>query len=305
MLAQADRLFADVARADLSRNSMNDAELDAAIQQAVYEDGPVVESRQRYLAARDHGERTFDEAVADAAARRPAAVVARSDEDAGQRAERDAAVTGALGFVSRIYVSLRTMQILGQLLKNFPGGLTGDQKARITEAVYGVALRTLGAVHTLMREHPEDHAYVLVEALRQAHPDLSSDDLVAEARTTRYWQIYQTALGITQRTAADVGNPMLDPVFEDIEVADPVPAIRLISMAIRLDRATAFPKKQIEDLYGELQNNPLALRVLRGLVVTHFHLFNVDHDIKQSICSTLEIAYTPPLPRSRRRLIAR
>jgi hypothetical protein len=225
---------------------------------------------------------------------------ARAERDA----EREAGMAEILAFVSRIYVSFRTMQILGQLLKNFPGTLGGDQKERLARAVYGVALRTLGAVQQLLRASPEEHVQMVMDALREEDADLSVNELADAARRTVQWQWFQMALGVTQRAAADVGHPILDPVFDDIEAADPVAAIRLISSAIQLDRAGRFPEERVRELAAKFRSNPLALGVLRSLVVTHFHLFDVDRDKKQSICALLDIQYKPALPRSRRRLIA-
>lgn len=286
MLARAEALFQDVPRADLSRDSVDMPAIDDAIHGVVYVDTPVAESRQQFLKRLDDEENSSAETITN-----------------GRDSERDIEVGHALGFVSKIYVSFRTMQILGQLLKNFPGTLSGDQKDRITRAVYGVALRTLGAVQQLFRTNPDEHAEFLVSTFRREHPDLSADDLVDAVRATVYWQLYQTAFGVTQRTAGDVGSNLLDPVFNDIEKDDPVPAIRLISSAIRLDRAGSFPEDRVRELAGEFKTNPLALRVLRGLVITHFHLFEVDREIKQRTCKLLNIEYKPSLPRSRRRLI--
>jgi hypothetical protein len=160
-------------------------------------------------------------------------------------------------------------------------------------------------VHQLYRDRPEEHAQALVEALREKHPDLSTVKLYDAVRRTVYWQFYQTSLAVTQRLAADVGAPLLDLVFNGIEEQDPVPAIRLISSAIRLDRTGRFPEERIRDLAVEFANNPLALRVLSGLVVAHFHLFDVPRDVRERVCGLLDIDLRPQLATSRRRLIAR
>jgi hypothetical protein len=101
----------------------------------------------------------------------------------------------------------------------------------------------------------------------------------------------------------DVGTPLLKPIFEDVEQADPVPAIRLITLALKLDRARKFPEQATRTVHEELGKNPLAHRVLMGLVMTHFHLFDVPHATKQSICALLGIDYRPMLPKSKTRMV--
>ena len=51
-------------------------------------------------------------------------------------------------------------------------------------------------------------------------------------------------------------------------------------------------------------DNPLALRILIGLVVGHFHLFEVPREVRERVCGLLQIEFRPQLPGSRRRLIA-
>ncbi len=288
MLQHADSLFAGVARADLKPDSAPLRGFETALRNAAYQDGPIDESRQRLLAQRDDLEQARESVEIEGLLRE----------------ERDSDMREVQSFVGRIYVSLRTMQILGQLLKNFPGTLGGDQKERLARAVYGVALRTLGAVQELFRAHPEDYVDMLIEALRAEDGDLSKVDLANAARLTLQEQWFRMALGVTQRTAADVGNPILDPVFEHIENTDPVPVIQLISSAIRLDRAGRFPEQRVQQLAVHFKSNPLALGILRSLVVKHFHLFDVERTTKQRICAMLDIKYLPSAPRSRRRLIS-
>jgi hypothetical protein len=285
MIAQAEKLFLDGDATDLTLAETEVPSLEAALRHATYEERSIDESREHYLAVLD--------------GQQAAAV------DAQARTERSTEVRELSLLMDRVYEGFRTMQILGQLLKNFPGTLDASQKHRITLAVYGVALRMLGFIHKFFREHSEETVRSVIDAIRFQHPDMGHEDVAERARDVVYWYIYASAFGMVQRVAQNVGSPLLEPIFDAIEEAHHTPAIRLISAAIKLDRAAGFPQDYVEELSSDLHRNPLALRVLRGLVVTHFHLFDVKPSIKQSVCELLKITYRPALfeTQSRMRLL--
>lgn len=270
MLEQAERVFADAPRATLSRDTFETASWSDLVSDAVYEERPIRESREHFLAALDRAR----------------------GEDEVARKERSADVEAASAMIARILEAFRTMQILGQILRNFPGTLNRQQKLRITNAIYGVSLRTLGSIQELFRSGGEDAARAVVATMRDQHPELSERQLVERALDVLYWYFFIAALGLTQRTAANVGSLRLAPIFDEIERTDPLVAIRLISIAIKLQRH-GFPEREVLALGEEFQRNPLALRILNALVVTHLHLFDVPRDVKLRVCSKLGISIRP------------
>jgi hypothetical protein len=298
MLAQADSLFADSPAASLSSRELELEGLDESLRGAAYEERSIGEARRQFLERLDAapGESATGEGLAPEATP-PAAQVG------DVREERDAAVRSVVDISNRIAKSFRTMQILGQLLKNFPGTLTGSQKERITQSVYGVARRTLGFIQRYVIENRDAVAATIVDGLRNQYPDMSTTDLVLAARTSLHWQLYMVSYSMVQRTASDVEAPLLDPVFRAISISEPIPVIKLITLALSLHRAGTFPDGEVRGLYQELERNPLGRRVMRSLVITHFHLFDVKREAKQSICSLLEIDYRPLSPGSRTRMV--
>ncbi len=292
MLEQAATLFAESLPADLSTGSTRLPQLEEALASVAYVDRSSADGRREYLTALDR-EDLDSIGGSDVATERLDA----------RRIERDAALQSVVDVMTRLSVAFRTMKILGQVLKNFPGTLTGDQKDRITRAVYGVGRRVLGYVHKLLQDSPHELAEEVVAAVRHRHPELSGNDLVLAAQNAAYWQIYITAYSMVQRTASDVGTPLLDPVFSDIAKLSPLPAVELITMAIRLQRAAGLSEPEVRSLYDRLDRNGLGQRVLRSLVVTHLHLFDVRREVRQSICSQLNIPFVPLLPDAPTRML--
>src|SRR5207249_372287 len=49
--------------------------------------------------------------------------------------------------------AFKTIQILGQVLKNFSGSLRGEPKRKLVEECYGLGLRVLASIFELAEEH--------------------------------------------------------------------------------------------------------------------------------------------------------
>jgi hypothetical protein len=304
MLAQAARVFSDIPIATLDSATISIPDLATVIHSAIYVERPVLESRRQFLEALDAN--PMDEQ--EARPRRPHAngIVlvqpldscreARLSEnpanhvDAGREA-RNAEVAELNAFLDRMLAAFRTMQILGQLLKNFPGTLKASQKLRVTRATYDVGLRLLSALHRLFSVHRDGIIDDIVATLRNAHPDLNHNKLQTRALDTIGWYVYVASYGIVQRTAVSVGTPHLVPIFEQLQTEDPTPAIRLITIALELDRVGGFSLERIAALSAAFAKNPIALRVLNTLVLTHFYLFDVARETKQEVCAMLGIEY--------------
>lgn len=315
MLAQAERVFGEFKAATLEKDSIALPGLSSTVYQAVYHERPVSESRRLYLEA-------LDANPIDSPPRRPSLARGHS----GRRAEypsdsisketslvgtghalpsetettrdateerdaRDAELADFTAYIDRMLSAFRTLQILGQLLKNHPGTLKAAQKRRIGRVAYDVGLRLLSSVYEIATSRTPEIVEDIVETIRDAHPDLSQERLQERALDAVSWYIYIASYGTIQRVAANVGTPLLAPIFEYLETETPTPAVRLITAALELDRASGFSPDRILALSVSLADNPLARRVLSTLVLTHFHLFDVSREMKQRVCARLGIDY--------------
>ena len=294
MLEQAARVFREAREATLAVEEIVIPDLEDALRDAVLEDRPIHEARAAYLEQMDAAEQAALVATA-----------ASSGADALAKAERTADVATLETLVSRMYTAFRTMQILGQLLKNFPGTLDAEKKLRVARTTYGVGLRVLGTLQGLLQDRTDDTIRGLVELIRDQHPDMSDDKLMDRARNSLGYFHYVAAFGTTQRIAASVGSPLLQPIFERINADSPTPAIKLITVALDLDRADRFPEDRVLSLSKEMAKNPIAMRMLKGLVITHFHLFDEPMAVRQRICSVLKIDFKqlPPQVQQRAKLL--
>lgn len=72
--------------------------------------------------------------------------------------------------------AMKSLQILGQILKNFPGSLEGAAKVQIARECYGLGLRSLSMVLDLVRSNEEGVLELIMASLRDQHPGFTEPE---------------------------------------------------------------------------------------------------------------------------------
>jgi len=187
---------------------------------------------------------------------------------------------------------MKTIQILGQLLKNFPGSLPAQQKSALTTACYELSLRSLGAIFAAIKDASEEILDDFVEYLKTKQRDETpTQKLVERAKrdVNRFARL--VAYVVVKKVSHSVGSSALTQTYKRVLDNDPSDAKRLIDASIKLDHKASFPDREMEKLGELLESNPFAMFLLRQLVVTHLYMFKVDLDKKQRVCAALNIPY--------------
>ena len=266
VLKDARMSFADTAPADLERDVEFVSDVDESVAKTVYIERDVKKARREVLERLDENEEQEEE----------------TSNDSEQLVQ---------DYASRIRAAYSYLQILGQIIKNFPGSLPGALKKSITVECYGLGLRTLGALLSLMAASKTELVQMIVDALRGVDPDLTDRELSKRARQTLFGLAYLASYGTVRRISQAVGSPNLFETYQAVLADTSTAAHALIHCSLQLDQHTVFPQDQILDLGIRFESNALVKVVLRNLVVNHFYLFPVPFDVKQRICEKLGIPY--------------
>jgi hypothetical protein len=189
-------------------------------------------------------------------------------------------------------VAMKTIQILGQMLKNFPGSLPAEQKSALTTECYELGLRSLGALFAAVKEASEQIVDAIVDYLRTNQRDQAATGQLVErvkGDVNRFARL--VAYVVVKNVSHSVGSSALTQTYKRVLENDPSDAKRLIDASIKLDHAADFPDREMAKLGEALESNPFAMFLLRHLVVTHLYMFKVDLDKKQRVCAALNIPY--------------
>lgn len=207
------------------------------------------------------------------------------------RDDLDEEYSQAARWMSELGAAFKGMQILGQVLKNFPGSLKADPKLEIANECYGLGLRALASMLAALEHHHDGFLDWLRDGYREEFPYATEEDLTKQARQSLAGLTRLGAYGAVQRIASAVGSRDLMETFRKLRDRYDSSAGRLIDMAIRLDQLENFPKRELTRLGDDLGERSVPHSVLCMLTIRHLHLFEVTYPEKQAVCDKLKIPY--------------
>ena len=195
--------------------------------------------------------------------------------------------------VIRLNEAFKTIQIMGQVLRNFPGSLDGDIKLAIAKESYLLGLRVLGFFCGLVSSNMAELRVVFKEMLREQ----GLSDAKKLERTVDFLLhhiVSSVAFGMIKKISHSLGSEYLAETFQEV-ADDRVPtSISLVNLSIKLDHFKEFPLSEIVKIYNETHKNLFTSSIIRSMVVQHLYLFPVPHNIRQQVCDRLEIRIADP-----------
>ena len=196
--------------------------------------------------------------------------------------------------VAQLNDALKTLDVMGQIVKNFSGSLVREVKFQLVDECYRLGLRIAGVVLDLWKDDPEKLVNEMVDMVLNSIKDddefkkITRQQLADLVRGLFFFLTEASTFGLLKRISHAVGSVELVPTYLEVLEANPVNSVKLVDMSVKLDMIK-LPTKEVVNLNSELKGNIFATRLLRRLVVDHIYLFPTDYKTKQRICESLDI----------------
>ena len=197
----------------------------------------------------------------------------------------------ALKMLAKMNLALRTLEVLGQLVKNFTGSLEGQYKHALVKECYCLGLRTVSMLFDVFHKDAEAFVDLVVDRIIERHPKVQSrDELKKKVKQFMFWMIEGASFGMIKRISQAVGHSQLGDIYKDVRQSHDTNATALIDISIQLDNL-GFPEEQLQLLAKRFRSNLFCERLLRQLSVEHFYLYPTSEATKQKVCAALQIDY--------------
>jgi hypothetical protein len=186
--------------------------------------------------------------------------------------------------------ALKALQVLGQILRNFTGSLTGELKKEIAQQCYDLGLRSIQAIFSVIRNRTGDIVTVLAAVLARSgrFSDHSEAEIRIEAERFLFFMCQGFAYGLIQRVSFAVGSAHLKQVYAEILADAPsVVAIELIDASIKLEHLRTIDAQSLVSFFNRVAKNPVASTILRNMVYDHLRLFPVEVSTRQLLLDKL------------------
>lgn len=201
----------------------------------------------------------------------------------------------------------RTVQVIGQILKNFVGSLYGVDKYQMAKECYLLGLRIIKYALGLMEQSLPDFKDQLKQYIKHRDEKKYADkkEWQKKGKTESQLEIEASAISFIyaeryiylsmKNISRSVGLEKLELVFDNVlKEYEELISVALIDVAIKLESFSHMPTPEIMILSDKLEKNNIILTVLRHLVWNRMRLYGCERRERQKLCNRLGIPIGDP-----------
>jgi hypothetical protein len=199
-----------------------------------------------------------------------------------------------IDFMAEINNAVKTIDLLGQVVKKHWGELDGDQKYNLVYSTYELGLRTLDCYLSLVQKNADgliEHLSHFIEKKHIKDRFKLKKTIEETSREYIFRLCFISSFGIIKRISNSVGYDKLKNSFDKILKTNNFNSVRLIDTAIKLSYSNIGTHidliKSYKDMIG---NNKLSTFLLQNLVIDYMYMYETDHKTKSTICNYLNVS---------------
>lgn len=191
--------------------------------------------------------------------------------------------------VNRVFKSL---QLLGQLLKNYPGSLKEAYKFDIVKECYELGLRLVDNFMKMLDENIDLLVEVFSECIWEKSNISNIEDVKNKTREMFLALSKMISTSSILNIAKSVNTKKLKDTYSDVIKDNPTLSNKFIDLAIKFETSCKIPYYEIVEINKELKesDNDFAKSILIKLVSTYLYTYPYDRLEIQKICSELNIS---------------
>ncbi len=186
--------------------------------------------------------------------------------------------------------AFKTLEILGQILKNYPGKIIAEVKHDIAYECHNLGMRILGAFTELIECSIDNIIENMVKEVNK-HNNANILNIEDKVRKFLYYLVENVSVLLVKKVSDSISNDKLVETYTELLRCNSSTSFKIINMSIKFDCLNIFNVDEIIKLYKELDNNNncFAANILRRMVIHYMYLHKVDYKYKQRICQELNV----------------
>ena len=182
--------------------------------------------------------------------------------------------------------SLRSIEVVGQIVKNRQGSLPKTQIKSMVREMYNTAFRTISYFGAFI----ESKKSQLIEDIFKNKKEGESNDEIKK-KIDSFFEVTSLnfCLFVFSKVINAVGNKELRSTFSEIANEMGTPAAKLVSFSIISCFTSKMAVIELEELVEELRDNPVAMSIIRARVRSFLYNNHVPINERQKIINTVNL----------------
>lgn len=200
--------------------------------------------------------------------------------------------------LSHLNAAMRTMDVLGQIIVNYPGDIDGHEKKLIIDEVHKLGMRITETLLTTLGSEEEDFVDIMVDDIKKRNPDINKTELTTEVRTMFSLLMASFAYSMIKKTASSLNNEsILRAINETFEESDSLSQV-LIVQELKTNLLRKPDVSELIDLsrmWKKDNNKRFAHSILKMIVWYYLKYNKCKSEIRNRLCSEFAFSSTDML----------
>lgn len=203
-----------------------------------------------------------------------------------------------------ITASFKTMEVLGQILQNYPADIDGDFKVQIIEELHKLGMRSVQAIVETMGYMEESLISSIMERAAQEQKVFNRDEVAKATRYVLTMLISGMVRGMVNMVASSLNSALLLPAATEALTKEDSISARLVIQELKLNYLKAPDYEELERFNTDLEraNNKFAQFVL-SRIAAHYLRYNIcDYKLRNKMCALFKFSEKKVFVRNQRML---
>lgn len=194
-----------------------------------------------------------------------------------------------LSYVAQLTSLFKTVEIIGQILKNKYSSIERPRKREILDDLFSGPLRALAGFYDVVCENPDQLVAHIDSSLKKRHKLNDDEERKRIARRVVSGLIQFASFAFIWKASSSVNSIALRENIHETVQQNGTPAFRLIELGIKLDSTSTIPRELLLKLKKDIKNDVIALSLMKMLLIRHLYMFRTSEQDKQWLESQLGI----------------
>ena len=187
--------------------------------------------------------------------------------------------------IQNMNTSLRSIEVVGQIVKNRQGSLPKPDIKNMIMEMYGAAFRTIGYFGSII-EAEKNH--VFEDVVKNKKEGVSNEEIKKKIDSFFELSSLNFCLFVFSKVIHSVGSKELRGTFTQIAEEIGTPAAKLVSFSIN----SCFSKiaiSELDSLVDQLKDNPVAMSIIRARVRSYLYNNHISFSDRQKIINSVNL----------------
>ncbi len=195
--------------------------------------------------------------------------------------------------LASIASAMHTMDVLGQILKNYPGDIDGDLKIEIIDQIHQVGMKIMQLLFSTIVTYEDGLIRFLAEKAKGKNKSLLQPEVEQRTMEMLICLFAGAARGMISKIAFSLNNESLLPAIDEAFSKNPCSSQQLADCDLRVNMLKRFSVDGVISWYEKLRQNKewLIATILRSIVAYYLRYNHCSIETRKKLCSAFSFKY--------------